>query len=147
MVNESLICVVYVSSANRLMADEELMTLLEQSQNNNQQNKITGLLLYSEGNFIQVLEGPKSFVASLFPRICRDPRHHSVIKLLEFETERRNFPEWSMGFKRLQRSALDDIPGFTTVIERRHIQRDEFEECADKVWALIETFGQISLRY
>jgi hypothetical protein len=39
------------------MAHEELLTLLAQSRKNNLPTDITGMLMYMEGCFFQVLEG------------------------------------------------------------------------------------------
>jgi hypothetical protein len=53
---------VYVSSAVNLFSDEDLIQLLEVSRRNNEKAEITGLLLYSSGNFMQTLEGPEKAV-------------------------------------------------------------------------------------
>ncbi|WP_188557330.1 BLUF domain-containing protein [Hymenobacter glacieicola] len=49
--------IVYQSSAVGLPTTAELKFLLRQSRANNQRLHITGLLLYSNGSFLQVLEG------------------------------------------------------------------------------------------
>jgi gamma-glutamylcyclotransferase (GGCT)/AIG2-like uncharacterized protein YtfP len=90
--------VTYVSSAASLMHTEELHSLLEQSQKNNHRLGITGVLLYKEGNFIQLIEGEERTVRDLFEVIKQDVRHKNVIKLLDASIGSRIFPEWSMGF-------------------------------------------------
>jgi hypothetical protein len=90
--------VTYVSSAASLMHTEELKSLLEQSQKNNHRLGITGVLLYKEGNFMQLLEGEERTVRDLFEVIKKDVRHRNVIKLLDASIGSRIFPEWSMGF-------------------------------------------------
>lgn len=45
---------VYLSSAVELFREEELKDLLATSRLNNEKLHVTGMLLYHEGNFIQV---------------------------------------------------------------------------------------------
>jgi hypothetical protein len=90
---------IYVSTARRLMSDQELIALLRQARENNARFRLTGLLLYVSGNFIQMLEGEPIAVADLYARIARDPRHHTCIPMLDEEAEGRLFPEWSMAFR------------------------------------------------
>lgn len=57
---------------------------------------LTGALLYSEGLFIQVLEGPGEVLEEVFERICCDFRHETV-RLLDLQTvPSRVFSEWDM---------------------------------------------------
>ena len=58
--------IVYLSTATRLMSDVELMDVLRVSRENNARDKVTGLLLYQGGNFIQLLEGDADAVAAVF---------------------------------------------------------------------------------
>ena len=92
-------CLVYLSTARALFSDSELMELLKISQVRNAPAGITGLLLYSNGNFIQLLEGDGEAVQTLYARITRDPRHHNCIQLFDRAAETRLFPDWSMGFR------------------------------------------------
>lgn len=57
---------------------------------------LTGALLYHEGQFVQVLEGPGEEVEQTFERICRDFRHETV-RLLDLQrVSARVFSEWGM---------------------------------------------------
>ena len=89
---------IYVSSSVGLMDSEGLYSLLEQSREKNQALGITGMLLYKEGNFIQLIEGEKAKVIELFNTIKMDDRHKNVIALIERSSKKRIFPDWSMGF-------------------------------------------------
>jgi hypothetical protein len=102
----------YVSSATTQFSNDELVDLLDISRRNNELSNITGMLLYKEGNFLQVLEGEKSAVKALFEKVSRDPRHKGVLVLLEGEIDQRDFPDWSMGFKNLTALELDDVKGY-----------------------------------
>lgn len=103
---------VYVSSATKLFSVAQLDALLERSRVRNAEVGITGLLLYRDGNFMQLLEGEQVTVEALYRRIAVDPSHHDCQVLLKSEIDQRMFAEWSMAFRRVQ--ALGDLPeGFS----------------------------------
>jgi hypothetical protein len=104
---------VYVSSAVNLFSDKELTDLLEVSRRNNEKVDVTGLLLYSSGNFMQVLEGPQKTVLETHARIAHDPRHTGLITLVQGDREEREFDQWSMGFKRLDGPDNPQVPGYS----------------------------------
>jgi hypothetical protein len=53
-----MLSLVYASSAKQLFSEEDLTALLQQSRDNNTRLGLSGLLLYKDGNFMQVLERP-----------------------------------------------------------------------------------------
>ncbi|MTI39238.1 BLUF domain-containing protein, partial [Fulvivirga lutimaris] len=81
---------VYGSNAHHPMDEVELMKLLHQARIKNKENGITGLLIYSESKFIQVLEGEKEAVLNLFHQIREDARHHKVSIIIEGNLITRN---------------------------------------------------------
>ena len=103
---------VYVSSAVQPFTTAGLLTLLATSRENNRRDDITGLLLYKEGNFMQVLEGDEDAVLRLYARIQRDPRHRDVTTLLQGAISARQFPDWSMAFRHLDSSEIRSLPGY-----------------------------------
>ena len=72
--------------------------ILEVSRRNNARQGVTGGLLYSEGCFAQVLEGPVQAVEQAFERIQCDERHSEVTVLQAGPIEARAFGAWSMAF-------------------------------------------------
>ncbi len=78
--------------------DAEIAQILETSRRNNARVGVTGGLLYSDGCFAQVLEGPMDCVETVFERIQCDPRHSDVTVLQATPVDRRDFPDWSMAF-------------------------------------------------
>jgi hypothetical protein len=56
-VPENLISLVYLSAAVFPFQPEDLLELLGKSQERNHKLGITGMLLFKQGNFLQVLEG------------------------------------------------------------------------------------------
>ncbi|GAB3334372.1 hypothetical protein GCM10027299_42540 [Larkinella ripae] len=102
-------CIVYLSSSKGLLSSEELNQILQLSRQNNSVGQITGILLYFNGNIIQVLEGPKEKVKALYEKICQDPRHGSVTPLFSKAIAKRNFGDWSMGYKALSAKELENL--------------------------------------
>ena len=119
MADDSLVSLVYCSSATRRFGEPELAELLTVSRAGNTARGITGLLLYRDGEFVQILEGARSHVEELMRTIDRDPRHTDVRVLLEEPLHERRFAEWTMGYQSLvpaesgmatgYRDSFDDI--------------------------------------
>jgi hypothetical protein len=110
---------IYTSHAIRPFSDHELLELLKQSRTFNKSKGITGMLLYLQGKFIQVLEGQKNDILELYDRIKADPRHHRVSLIVKGTSPGRIFKGWSMGFRRLsyddaEALGFKDIDNFFT---------------------------------
>ena len=95
----------YVSNTESDLALGELDDLLTVSRRNNELMGITGLLLFIDGGFLQILEGEERAVRELYTRIAKDPRHRNLRLMLDRENPGRAFPDWSMGF---ERPCMDD---------------------------------------
>jgi len=131
--------VAYVSSAVELFSDRQLTELLEQSRKKNRSLDITGMLLYKDGNFMQLLEGPRAAVESLVARIKLDPRHRGFIALLKEEETTREFSGWEMGFKKLEADTVVDIPGYSDFLELP-LDSEEFLQAPSKALQLLLSF-------
>ena len=92
-----LVRLMYASRAVAEVDQEELVAILRKSKANNPAAGITGVLCFSEGIFLQALEGGRSAVNQLYNRIAADPRHTSVQLLCYEEINERRFAGWSMG--------------------------------------------------
>lgn len=73
---------VYTSYSTAPFSEEELIQLLNQSRVSNKKLDITGMLVYLDNKFIQVLEGERTAVVKLYEKIAGDPRHKKVALLL-----------------------------------------------------------------
>lgn len=107
-----LIRLIYVSNAHHEMAASELDSVLEASARNNATRGITGMLLYANGSFLQILEGEAAAVDEAFERIGRDPRHGNIFVLEREAVGERSFARWSMGFKRLGSADASAHPNY-----------------------------------
>jgi len=90
-----------------------LLDLLHDARDYNAADGITGLLLYREGCFLQILEGKPDLVEDVSQRIARDLRHHEVEVLLDQEVDTRLFPQWSMEAVELERLQKAGLPGLS----------------------------------
>jgi hypothetical protein len=136
---------IYLSSETEFFNEHELLTILEKSIKNNKKKGITGVLLYSGGNFIQLLEGPKTEVESLFRSICKDKRHNNIIRLLAEYSDTRDFPDWKMGFRKITPSMAEQkITGFSRLLEGDEIGEAEMQNLSKKVNVLFNTFRRVA---
>ncbi len=103
------ICLIYFSSSLKLSQEKDLLELLQQSREHNREVGITGVLLYVQGQIMQVLEGSKQVVEDLFKRIEIDTRHTNVSMAINRPIKQRLFPNWTMGYKTITHSKLEDI--------------------------------------
>lgn len=103
----------YVSNENTDITSNDLKNILDEARNSNEKNDITGLLLYRDKSFLQVLEGEKEKVLETFVKIERDYRHKDVEVLFSEPFDEREFTDWSMAFTNLNDIAVNEVPGFS----------------------------------
>ena len=102
---------IYASAATRNFETAELTALLQAASKHNDGAGLTGMLLYTEGSFFQVLEGVPDAVEALYARIERDKRHDHVTKIVTEAIPSRSFAHWTMGFSQVSRKELALISG------------------------------------
>lgn len=74
---------VYASQATAPLAADKLDRILLHARLNNAGARISGLLLFQEGRFLQVLEGSAGALLDLLERLQRD-RRHANLTILEW---------------------------------------------------------------
>ena len=103
-----LYSIAYVSTAQPDLEEIAIKKMMEEFKVQNQLRNIRGILLYSQGNFFQILEIESSqsrVITDLFKKIRKDGRHYDVIKILEKETPSPSFSEYDTAFKTVFKSA------------------------------------------
>lgn len=123
-----LLQVIYASAAVRKLPPEELAEILAVARERNSAEEISGLLVYHDGSFLQVLEGPEERVDALVAKIKKDPRHHKFKLLLRDRIAGKEFEEWNMGFADTS-GATRDMEGFLDY------ERELNDALADKAMA------------
>jgi hypothetical protein len=97
---------IYTSCPCESLTPPVLSELMALSRRNNAREGITGILLHTEGQFMQVVEGPRAAVDRLMERIHKDTRHEDVRIVMAHTVMRRDFGEWDMALHALPREAL-----------------------------------------
>jgi hypothetical protein len=107
----TLIHCIYSSRASVALDDAAIEGLLDRARRNNAVHGITGMLLFIEGSFFQVLEGEAAIVDQAYLTIARDPRHDRVTRIIHEPIAQRSFAEWTMGFASVQRADAQQLVG------------------------------------
>jgi hypothetical protein len=98
-----LVRLIYASRAAGTITADALMPIMKGSRTRNAAAGITGVLVFSDGVFLQLLEGGRNAVSALYNRIACDERHRDVVLLAYDEVDERRFAGWSMGQANLSR--------------------------------------------
>ena len=103
---------VYVSNRKPSCTQEEIDKILASCKKNNPALNITGVLLYSNTKFIQLVEGEAKVIMQLYDKIKLDSRHSNTMMISYGPIKDKAFPSWHMGTKKLASNDID----FTTDI-------------------------------
>lgn len=101
-------CIVYLSLETRRMARADILDILRVSRVNNTVREVTGMLMYYDGVFLQVLEGDAERIEALMTVLRHDRRHRDMRVLLDEPIAQRHFAEWSMALVDLADLPADD---------------------------------------
>lgn len=132
---------IYSSEATGDMSRPELEKMLAQSRARNTMRDVTGVLVFVDGVFLQILEGERDAVDALMEKIARDPRHRGVKVFHEEETARRTFGSWRMAFvspSADEMAAWAGLDGATTVEETLATLRSDPGRVPRVVFHLLE---------
>ncbi len=135
--------IIYVSRASHLMRPTELVELLRTAREINESNRITGMLVYKDQSFMQVLEGAKKSVCEIYDKIKRDKRHCRVKTLADEPIADRSFADWSMGFKNLTGIDTTLLNGYSDFFESS-FDVEELKLKANKAFELLLYFRGLS---
>ena len=89
---------VYLSQARDNITYTDIQNILNSSRKYNKINEISGVLIYRDGYFLQLLEGNEELVLETLSRIVRDRRQHHLQTIIEATSNQRIFEAWSMHF-------------------------------------------------
>ncbi|UOQ68734.1 BLUF domain-containing protein [Hymenobacter volaticus] len=118
----------------------QLRDILLRSRCYNTEHHITGLLLCSEGRFVQLLEGTEADVQELFAAIKQDRRHKQVQLLHQGVAQKRCFPEWSMGFGQVPAADLNQL--IRAIQVRQPVRELCFKDpCLQALWQAVRVAG------
>ena len=96
---QPLVAKTYLSQSKLDWTDEAIDELLERSKRNNATRGITGAMIYANGYFMQLIEGPQIAIDELYSAIEADPRHEVLSLLRNQEIKDRHFSDWAMEYR------------------------------------------------
>lgn len=97
----------YSSFSSPGLQPVELEQILGASRRNNVRDSITGVLMFNGAAFVQTVEGPPAEIDALIMRIATDPRHCQMEIRDEQMLSKRIFPDWVMGYVRMDGGWLE----------------------------------------
>ena len=93
-----LVSMTYVSRANQEISAKEIGEILQQAQDNNAANAITGMLVFKDNIFLQTIEGSRARINRLLHSLMADQRHYDLQVLETRELAHREWSKWSMNY-------------------------------------------------
>lgn len=133
---------IYMSSAVGVLRADELDRIFLRAKASNTAASITGLLLFHEGSFLQVIEGSPAGVLSLMERIKRDRRHAGLTLLESHACVTRAFPDSPMAYvapRHLTPTQRQDL-GELLAAARRYETSGDGGSLTDRLWSLLSCF-------
>jgi len=109
--------IVYTSKARSDVNDAQIVDIHSIALSNNAQRGITGMLLYTKGTFLQVIEGEADTIDRLMGKIKSDTRHYDVQVVVRNSIKHREFRNWSMGYRRLEDADAKALLNFAPFFE------------------------------
>jgi len=95
-----------VSRSNGCYHPDDLSHLVACARRNNVRDGITSFLVAGNTGFVQLIEGPRVAVMSLFDRLESDPRHSNLVLLHRADASYRAFPDNPMCLMQADHEAL-----------------------------------------
>ena len=119
---------IYISTAIEGLSEQDIENILERSRDLNEKNDITGILIYHENSFIQMLEGEEEAVIETYGRIVEDERHFRVTKMFSGPSDKRYFPDWKMAYESVDESLAEKIKAYEPLETGLAFVEDRLEE-------------------
>lgn len=104
--------IMYLSWATTPFTTAQLEELLKSARRRNTDLALTGVLLYGNERFLQVLEGEKESVQHVYAQIRQDVRHYNILTFANKPIAERAFQEWAMGFQVLSAQQVEQVVGY-----------------------------------
>jgi hypothetical protein len=131
--------IIYLSQATVPFEETHLEQLLTQSRANNAQHGITGILLYGNEQFLQIIEGEEATVRALYAHICQDARHRDVTTYADKAITTRAFADWRMAFQPLVPRQLLDYASYLALADV-HLERPGLSDSDQQLLQLLRSF-------
>lgn len=125
----------YLSDSLEHESLSKLKTLYSKAKANNKLNNITGVLIYKNQNFLQVLVGESTIVDQTFDRIKFDSRHKNIFKVINTSIEERIFEDYNFGF-----TVIDNKQELKNLYDYLEWLKSADNKLANNVISIVENF-------
>ena len=125
----------YISDSLEHECLDKLKALYVKAKSNNLTHNITGVLIYKNQNFLQVLEGEDIKVDKNFNRIKSDSRHKNIFKVINTSIDERIFEDYNFGF-----TIIDNKRGLNNLNEYLEWLKEADNKLANKIITMVENF-------
>lgn len=125
---------IYCSEAINPLTEEDVEFILEGAQEKNRSLGITGMLIFCNGYFLQLIEGSRPAVNQLFQSISHDARHDRITISSVREVEAPSFGDWEMAYLNEEKIAaggvkiIDSVGAFSpyamSAVDHRNCLKD-----------------------
>lgn len=106
---EDLIRAIYVSFATSTLSEHDTVQFLTKARKVNRKNDVSGMMLYTHGRLLLLLEGEAACVDLACSTIFSDKREYQM--LLREPIAEREFPEWTLGFETVESAEVVQLLG------------------------------------
>lgn len=129
-----LYTICYVSKSSENITNEDITEIFQVTEQANNANEISGILLHSFGNFFQVLEGEKKDLVHLYEeKIKKDTRHSDIYEVFNRDMETPIFSTYLSQFLTITTTVqLDDI--------RKYLNANRTNSTSEKLSRLLKPF-------
>ena len=103
--------IAYTSKAKEPFSKRNLLDLMHESRTYNTLDDISGVLIYRQHHFLQIIEGEPEAIKDLLARLLLDPRHSEIKIIHNCAADSRLFPNWVMDCADFDDPKLSLIPG------------------------------------
>lgn len=117
---------IYMSTPSESMSEENLVSVVRRAQQYNIEHEISGFLISDNKNVVQLLEGSKKEVMSLFDKIKKDSRHHNIKVQYQKPSDSRAMPFFGMGL-----CFINSVANLTDDFYYSRMQAREFSGLVD----------------
>lgn len=132
--------IIYTSAAAPGFTAADFRQIAIRAAVQNKAQDITGILLFADGGILQVLEGDHAVLSDLIARISKDTRHTGLNILINRSAARREFSNWSMGFRMMSDTdALD----FAFDINNTSLNAQMPDDVSPEVSVLTRTYARV----
>ena len=138
-----MISLIYTSTASFLFSEDDIKKILNTSRDWNNDHGLSGLLLYKDGNIIQVLEGDEKEVEDIFEKIAQDPRHREVTKLSQRPITEREFQGWHMGFVDIGNLSDEELAGYSDFLTDESFDKAFLQSSPTRASILLTNFRTV----